>query len=115
MAHPSSAADHTANRAKVCAPCGLKAKNVRPISGNILSAMIKFFPKYDINNDHFPTAICNTCRIKINDAINDDKVFPVQMLDYENIVLLKDTRSSIKKKLCYCHICLKARSTVQSL
>ena len=115
MAHPSSAADHTANRAKVCAPCGLKAKNVRPISGNILSAMIKFFPNYDITDDHFPTAICNTCRIKINDAINDDKVFPVQMLDYENIVLLKDTRSSIKKKLCYCHICLKARSTVQSL
>ena len=111
MAHTSCSADHKLDRGKVCAPYGQKVKNLRNVTGNLEVLLKKHFPFYDSKDPHFPRSICNTCRVVIlsveKNGSNTSKL-PV-MPNYQEISLIKETRSALDS-VCYCHICLKARS-----
>ena len=113
MAHPTEAADHDLNRGKICAPCGIKvkSKSLRNITPSILTRMLQFYPDFDLEDRRFPNVICSSCNNKINAAVNDDSkrdmVPDINKQRYQDIILIKETRSG---SLCYCLICLRARS-----
>lgn len=113
MAHPGSIANHEANRKKVCVTCGIKVKSPRSLSNNIRASIEKFYPFFNINDSRFPTSICVTCRLTISKVAKDSTLSSTlpEMPNYQDMVLLKDTRNSPKDiALCYCFICLKGRS-----
>ena len=115
--HPQFAADHELNRAKICAPCGLKVSSVRPISGKNKDLVKKFYPNFDVTDARFPKSICNTCRLRISQAENDPtktSLLP-EMPDFDSVNLKKDTRSNPKSNKCFCYICSKARSPAHAV
>ena len=113
MAHPTEAADHDLNRGKICAPCGIKvkSKSLRNITPSILTRMLQFYPDFDLEDRRFPTVICSSCNYRISAAAIDDfkkdMVPDIDKQRYQDIILLKETRSGL---VCYCLICLRARS-----
>ena len=117
MAHPGVAATHDINRKKVCAPCGRKVKPNMSITGSIRASMERFYPIFNIDDPHFPTSICGTCRIQISKADKDISLAHMlpEMPKYQDLTLLKETRNvSATSAVCYCYICLKARSTAHT-
>ena len=116
MAHPGVAATHESNRKKVCAPCGRKVKPNMSITGSIRASMERFYPLFNIDDNHFPTSICGTCRLDLTKADKDNTLAPMlpKMPNYQDITLLKETRNVSATTVCYCFICLTARSTAHT-
>ena len=81
------------------------------ITPTILTKMLKFYPDFHLEDRRFPTVICSSCNNIISAAaIDDSKKDMVPDIDkqrYQDIILLKETRSGL---VCYCLICLRARS-----
>ena len=116
MAHPGVAATHDTNRKKVCALCGRKVKPNMSITGSIRASMERFYPLFNIDDNHFPTSICGTCRLDLTKADKDNTLAPMlpKMPNYQDITLLKETRNVSATTVCYCFICLTARSTAHT-
>lgn len=111
---PKSAESHEGNRSKVCAPCGKKiaVKEIRPLSEKVRSLIVRFVnPDYDETNPLYPTGTCNTCRTYLlkADKTGETNKLP-KMLNYEDIILQRLTRTNDPSTECNCCICLTARS-----
>ena len=64
MAHPSTKADHEMGWWKICCACGKRPKEIRQLtSANYVNVKKYLNENFDINDSHFPTGICNTCRL----------------------------------------------------
>ena len=112
---PKSAESHDGNCLKVCAPCGKKitVKEIRPISDKINMLLVQFInPEFDLTKPVYPKGICNnTCKSLLRNAEKDGKTDRLpKMLNYEDIVLPKMTRTTDPALKCNCYICLTACS-----
>ena len=111
MAHPSTKADHEMARRKICCACGKRPKEIRQLtSANYVNVKKYLNENFDINDPHFPTGICNTCRLFLSQHSKGDtsKSLP-EMPDYASIILFKDLRGH-ENRTCNCYICITARS-----
>lgn len=108
---------HYENRKKICAPCGEKivfGKN-KPekylITDKIENLINKYVSKKcKITNEKYPLSICRTCYLTLLDMEKEICTRPLQkMPNYEDIILPRDTRATLKEGTCSCYICEKAR------
>jgi len=115
MAHPPTKADHEMSRAKVCSLCGCRSSQIRKVTPSICLLVKEHVNgNYDISDPHYPTGICNTCRVVLSKYAKGDRSRPLpEMPSYENITLLKDLRYK-DDETCNCFICITARSTAIS-
>ena len=113
--HPKFAMDHDSNRARVCAPCGKKisVSQLRTINEKECALIMKFVnPLFDVHNPIYPSGLCSTCRVYLSKANMDNLGKLPTMLNYEQLVLPKTTRSN--NNICNCNICLTARSKAKN-
>ena len=115
---PKSALGHEDNRKLVCAPCGKKISltQVRPVSEKDINLIRKYINNdFDIKNPVYPSGICNTCRIYLSKALKTGNTSKLPtMLNYEDIVLPRPTRSNDPDFACKCNICLTATSKAKN-
>ena len=110
-AHPSTKADHEDSRKKICYMCGKRSKEIRQLTSSNNEPVKQYVNElFDINDPHFPTGICNTCRIFLNQRAKGESSNPLPVMpNYESITLIRDLRGN-KGKVCNCYICITARS-----
>ena len=113
--HSRLKCEHKENRKKVCATCGKKI-----VFGKIKSSYFQISEKiailirkhinnnFNVDDDHYPTAICLTCRTSLYEREKGNFNRPMlDMPNFKTIILPKTTRN--KDDICNCFICLTGR------
>ena len=74
-------------------------------------ALIKQFQNvdYDFNNTKYPIGVCGNCRLLLGKKAAGKECKLPKMLNYQDIILPKSTRSTDSNIACNCNICLTAR------
>ena len=113
--HPSLIFDHSFNREKIYTGCGRKIVFRKKVSFNKLSENIVGLLKRVSNSDfdpldsRYPIGICISCKNALLEWSKGDLKRPLpHMPNYQDIVLVKETRYSYNG--CNCFICLTART-----
>lgn len=115
--------NHSENRKKVCAPCGRKIVlsgktleyfRITPCREEQIQSRINV--NFRLSDPRFPTSMCVNCRKILDEnshpdsAANSTRSFKI-MPNYEDIILLKNTRYGGESSVvsCQCYICQTAR------
>ncbi|CAH1104522.1 unnamed protein product [Psylliodes chrysocephalus] len=104
---------HQSNRAKICAPCGrkivlgVKTEAHFRINENVEKLIKKHLTTtFNLADERFPTSICGTCRIDLQKREKNIQSRLLDMPNYEDIQLRRNTR--VHNGECKCFICLTA-------
>ena len=68
------AADHSENRKKICAACGIKCKG--SMITELSSGYIKIYldPHFEVSDEHYLLILCVICKILLNKAAKGEKI-----------------------------------------
>lgn len=113
---PYTIMDHNKCREKVCLLCYNKVKEIRKCNESLQKTICENYltPDFDFNDPRFPTSICSSCRLIIQQNGKRNFSKRIKLFDHSSLPNFTRFHFELSSTTCPCQLCAIAKSNIHS-